>query len=70
MGKNGKIYVHLLEIKDVNLLIPSLPGKIKSAVYFDGGEKVTFKETEFGILLNIPKEKQDNIDTILVLEMK
>ncbi|MEZ5103982.1 MAG: alpha-L-fucosidase [Draconibacterium sp.] len=70
LGKNGKIYVHLLEIKDVNLLIPSLPGKIKSAVYFDGGEKVTFKETEFGILLNIPKEKQDNTDTILVLEMK
>jgi hypothetical protein len=57
-------------LKDENLLIPALPGKIKSAVYFDGGEKVKFSETEFGLLLNIPKAKQYNIDTILVLEIK
>lgn len=68
--KNGKIYIHLLQLKDENLLIPALPGKIKSAVCFDGGEKVKFSGTEFGLLLNIPKAKQDNIDTILVLEIK
>ncbi len=70
LGKDGKIYVHLLEMKDENLLIPALPAKIKSAVYFDGGEKVTFKETEFGIFLNVPKEKQNSVDTILVVDMK
>jgi len=70
LGNDGKVYVHLLELKDENLLIPSLPQKVKSMVYFDGGDKVTFKETEFGLLLNVPKEKQDNIDTILVLELK
>lgn len=68
LAKDGKIYIHLLDIKGENLLIPVLPGKIKSAVYFDGGEKVKFKETEFGILLNIPKAKQDGVDTILVVE--
>lgn len=70
VGKDGKIYIHLLQLKDENLLIPALSGKIKSAVYFDGGEKVTFSETDFGLLLKIPKTKQDKIDTILVLEMK
>lgn len=70
LGKDGKVYIHLLEMNDDNLLIPSLPAKIKSAVYFDGGEKVTFKETEFGILLNVPKTKRNNVDTILVLELK
>ena len=70
VGKDGKIYIHLLQLKDENLLIPALSGKIKSAVYFDGGDKVTFSETDFGLLLKIPKAKQDNIDTILVLEMK
>ncbi len=69
LSKDGKIYVHLLEMKDENLLIPSLPGKIKSATYFDGGEKVKFKETEFGLLLNIPKGKQNSTDTILVFEL-
>jgi alpha-L-fucosidase len=70
VGSDGKLYIHLLEMNDENLLIPNLPSKIKSAIYFDGGEKVTFKETEFGVLLNIPKSKQDKIDTILVIEMK
>ncbi len=67
MAKDGTVYIHLLELKDENLLIPSLPAKIKSLVYFNGGDKVTFKDTEYGILLNIPKEKQDHIDTIIVL---
>jgi alpha-L-fucosidase len=70
VSKNGAVYIHLLEMKDENLLIPPLSGKIKSATYFEGGEKVTFKETEFGLLLNVPKAKQDKIDTILVVEIK
>ncbi len=69
-AKNGTVYIHLLEMKDENLLIPSLPGKIKSLKYFDGGEKVKFEETEYGVLLNVPKEKMDKTDTILVLTMK
>lgn len=70
MAKDGTVYIHLLEMKDENLLIPALPGKIKSLNYFDGGEKVKFDETEYGVLINVPKEKKDKTDTILVLEMK
>jgi alpha-L-fucosidase len=68
VSKDGKIFIHLMNLKDENLLLPPLPAKIKSAVYFDGGEKVKYKETEFGVLLNIPKAKQNNIVTILILE--
>ncbi len=68
--KDGKVFIHILEIGGENLLLPSLPGKIKSATYFVSGEKVKYKETEFGLMINIPKEKQDKIDTILVVEMK
>jgi len=70
LAQDGTVYIHLLDMKDENLLIPTLPGKIKSMVYLDGGEKVKFNETEYGVLLNIPKEKKDDIDTILVLKMK
>jgi alpha-L-fucosidase len=69
LAKDGTVYIHLLDIKDENLLIPSLPQKIKSATYFVDGEKVKFKETDYGILINIPKEKQDNLDTILKIRM-
>jgi alpha-L-fucosidase len=68
VAKDGTVYVHLLEMKDENLLIPSLPQKIKTATYFQGGGKVTFKETDYGVLLHIPEAKQDNVDTILVLK--
>ncbi len=68
VGKDGKIYLHILDMKSENLMVPSLPKKIKSMTYFDGGEKVKYKETEFGLLLNIPKQKQNNTDTILVVE--
>lgn len=68
MAKDGKIYIHLLQLQDENLLIPSLPSKIKSATYFENGEKVDFKETDYGLLLHIPAEKQNSIDTILIIE--
>jgi alpha-L-fucosidase len=67
--KDGTVYIHLIELKDENLLIPSFPQKIKSATYFVGGEKVDYMETGYGILLNIPKEKQENYDTILTIKM-
>ncbi|MBN1987551.1 MAG: alpha-L-fucosidase [Prolixibacteraceae bacterium] len=70
LAKDGTVYIHLLELKDENLLLPALPQKIKSATYFDGGEKVNFQETGYGLLVHIPKEKQDKTDTILVLKMK
>ena len=68
-AKDGTVYIHLLDMKDENLLIPSLPKKIKSATYFVNGEKVKFKETDYGILLHIPKASQDNVDTILKINM-
>jgi alpha-L-fucosidase len=70
VAKDGTVYIHLLQLKDENLLIPSLPSKIKSITYFENGEKVDYKETEYGLLLNIPKEQQDNVDSILVVELK
>jgi alpha-L-fucosidase len=69
MTKNGTVYIHLLEMKGENLLIPSLPKKIKSATYFENGDLVDYEETKYGLLLNIPKNRQNNIDTVLKFKM-
>jgi alpha-L-fucosidase len=69
-AKDGIVFIHLMNLEGENLLIPSLPEKIKTAVYFDGGEDVTYKETDYGLLLHIPKEKQHRIDTILRIKLK
>ncbi len=68
--KNNTIFVHVLELEDENLLIPNISGKIKSATFYESGEKVTFKVTDYGILFNIPKEKQNKIDTIIKITIK
>lgn len=67
--KGEKVYVHILDLEDENLLIPNFPGKIKSIKFFDGGDKVNYKVSDYGTLLNIPKEKHNDINTILVVEV-
>ncbi|HBL74218.1 MAG: alpha-L-fucosidase [Bacteroidetes bacterium GWF2_42_66] len=67
--KGDKVFVHILDLEDENLLIPNLPEKIKSIKFFDGGDNVNYKVSDYGTLLNIPKEKQNDINTILVVEL-
>ena len=46
-----------------------LPRKIKSAKFYDDKTPVKFKETEYGVILNIPESKKKPIDTIVEIEM-
>lgn len=67
--KDGKVWIHILDYKENNLFIGKLPKKLKSAKFFDDQSIVKFKETEFGVILNIPAEKRKLIDTIIQLTM-
>ncbi len=67
--KDNKIYVHVMNAQDENILLPKLPGKIKSATYFDDHSKVKYSESPYGTLLTVPLEKRQDVDTILVLEI-
>lgn len=68
--KGNKIYVHLLNWQDETLTLPKLGKKVVSAKMFSDKSKVKFLENDFGLNLNIPKEKRDEIDTIIELEVK
>ncbi|MDD4992780.1 MAG: alpha-L-fucosidase [Paludibacter sp.] len=67
--KNGKVYLHILDCKEENLFIGKLPKKIKLAKFFDDQSVVKFKETEFGVIFNIPNAKKKPIDTIIEIKM-
>lgn len=66
--KNGKVWLHLLNFKEENLFIGKLPSKIKSAIFYDDKSKLKYKETEFGVIINIPDIKRQLIDTIIEIE--
>jgi alpha-L-fucosidase len=68
--KGNKVYVHLLKWYDASIVIPSWGKKIKSATLFNDNTPVKFLENQFGITLSIPKEKLDDVDTIITLELK
>lgn len=68
--KGNRVFVHMLDWQDESLVIPSWGKKIKSAKLFDDKTTIKFAENEYGITLRIPKEKINDLDTIVELELK
>jgi alpha-L-fucosidase len=68
--KDNKVYVHILKWFDDSIIIPGWGKKIKTAKLFPDKSNVKFIDNEFGITLSIPKNKLNEIDTIVELELK
>lgn len=66
--KGNKVFIHLLKYENNNLLLPNFGKKIKSISLFDG-TKLNYKQDSFGITIEIPEDKIDSIDTIIVAEL-
>ena len=69
--KKGKtIYVHILEWKDENFLLPKIDEPVKNVSIFKVKEKLDYKNTEFGTVIKLPKEQLNSIDLILEVTVK
>jgi len=67
--KGNKVYAHILNPEDKNLLIPDFGMKVKNVSLFESGAKLKFKQDAFGIAISVPEGSFDEIDTILVIEI-
>ncbi len=67
--KGNKVFVHLLNPEDNNLLIPDFGKKVKNITFHGTGAKLKFKQDAFGIAISVPEVSLDEIDTILVMEL-
>lgn len=67
--KGNKVFVHILNAEDSNLLIPDFGKKIKSISSFVTGAKLKFKQDAFGITVALPEGIMDETDTVLVIEL-
>ncbi len=67
--KGNKVYVHILNPEDNNILIPDFGKKIRSITTFGQGVKIKYKQDAFGIAITVPDEVIDETDTILVIEL-
>ncbi|MGC4021581.1 MAG: alpha-L-fucosidase [Cyclobacteriaceae bacterium] len=68
--KGNKVYVHILSWQDETLTIPKLSKKVVSVKLFKNKTVLKFNESEFGVSIQIPKSMQDEIDTVVELELK
>ena len=67
--KDNKVYIHLLNAEDNNLLIPDFGKKVKGITLYSTAVKLKFKQDAFGITVSVPKEIIDETDTIIVIEI-
>lgn len=69
--QNGnKVYLHILNWQDEALIIPRLEKKILSVKLFKEKAILKFSENEFGVTVLLPKSLQNEIDTVVELELK
>ena len=57
--KGNKVYAHILNPEDKNLLIPDFGMKVKNVSLFESGAKLKFKQDAFGIAISVPEGSFD-----------
>ncbi len=67
--KDNRIYVHVLNWQSDGLRLPPIPATILSSSVLTGGTAAV-KQTREGIEVMVPREHQQDIDTIVVLELE
>ena len=68
--KGQTVYVHILDWPDAALLLPALPAKVASATLLTDKRPVSFVQQSEGVILTIPRDRRDPIDTIVALELQ
>jgi alpha-L-fucosidase len=68
--KGNKVYIHILKWNDETLTLPKLGKKVVSAKFFLDKTPVKFLENDFGLSIKVPKDKMNDVDTVIELELK
>ena len=66
--KGGRIFVHILDWPHGELALPLTDRKVTSIRSFQGGKEIPFRQSELGVLVTIPQDVRDKVDTILTIE--
>ena len=68
--KGKTIYMHVFDINGEALFIPDFDAKIKSVKLYNSKEHLKHKKSEYGLFIKLPKEKINQIDTIIEIDIK
>lgn len=68
--KGKKLYLHILDLDKEVLLIHPFKEKIASAVFYGDKSEVRYRLDRYGLLLEIPKDKQTDPDSIIEITLR
>jgi alpha-L-fucosidase len=68
--KANKVYVHVLDWKEQQLLLPPTDFVITKANLLKNGKSVKFKNDKEGALISIPKAELNEWDAVIELSVK
>ena len=68
--KDGKVFLHVLDSSKENIVLENFDEKIRSIKYFGSNQKVKYSHKKNSLKIYLDKEKINNIDTILELDVK
>jgi alpha-L-fucosidase len=66
--KGNRIFAHVFDWPDELLVLPGLGRSVKKGSLLVGGRAVPVREIDGGVLLTLPKDGRDPVDTVVVLE--
>lgn len=70
-GNKVLLYLHVFDWpKDGKLLVPGLESPVKKCRFLANRKSLDYTQSEEGILISVPGNPPDPIDTVLVLEVK
>ncbi len=67
--KDQKLFLHMLNPKQIAVTIPGFDKKIKSMIYFDSKKKVNYNLTNGKLTFNLTPENCNPIDTIIEINL-
>ena len=67
--KGSRVYAHVLDAPDGTLLLPPLGAKVRGARFLTTGRAAEYSEHDFGVVVRLPADAVDPIDTIIALDL-
>ena len=68
--KGKTLYLHILDENKELFFVENFKEKIKSIHFYKSNEKVTYRTNKYGMFIEVPKNKKDQIDTIIEITLK
>jgi alpha-L-fucosidase len=68
--KGKTVYVHILDLNDESVFLPGFIEKISGVTLFDDQSTLKYIQNPAGMIIIVPFDKRNNIDTIVKISLK